>query len=176
MAHWPKMCRAAAAILLAAGVLAAVTGTAAAAPGDLDSSFDGDGKLAFAPGGKQSEIDDVAIQPDGKLVLAGWINQDGGGGENDFLVVRLNPDGSFDPGFGSGGVATVNFSGKGLTSDIASGVAVQPDGKIVVGGSTHDSGGGGTDYMAVARLNPNGTPDATFNPAGFPHEGPDPVG
>jgi uncharacterized delta-60 repeat protein len=70
----------------------------------------------------------------------------------------------------------VNFSGKGLTSDTASGVAVQPDGKIVVAGSTHESGGGAGTYMGIARLNPNGTPDATFNPAGYPHEGPDPVG
>jgi hypothetical protein len=75
-------------VLAAAGGLAGGTGTAAAAPGDLDSSFNGSGKLTFAPGGKQSEIDDVAIQPDGKLVLAGWIDQDGTGGNLDFLVVR----------------------------------------------------------------------------------------
>jgi len=176
MASWPKTWRAAASIVLAACGLAGTAGTAAAAPGDLDSSFDGTGKLTFAPGGKQSEIDDIAIQPDGKLVLVGWIDQDGTGGNLDFLVVRLNPDGSFDQGFGSGGVATVNFSGKGLTADTASGVAIRPDGKIVVGGTTHDSGGGVTNYMAVAQLNPNGTPDATFNPAGYPHEGPEPVG
>jgi uncharacterized delta-60 repeat protein len=172
MAHWPRFL----AMPIALAALARSAGSAMAAPGDLDSSFDGDGKLTFAPGGKKAEIDDVAIQPDGKLVLAGWIDQDGTGGNVDFLVVRLNPNGSFDPGFGSGGVATVNFTGKGLTSDTASAVAVQPDGKIVVGGTTHDSGGGGTTNMAVVRLNSNGTPDATFNPAGFPHEGPDPVG
>ena len=176
MAAWPKTCRAAASIVFAAGALAAASGTAAAAPGDLDSSFNGSGKLTFAPGGKQAEIDDIAIQPDGKLVLAGWVDQDGTGGEVDFLVVRLNSDGSFDQGFGSGGIATVNFSGKGMTSDTASGVAVQPDGKIVVGGSTHDSGGGGGTYMGIARLNSDGTPDASFNPAGYPHEGPAPVG
>jgi uncharacterized delta-60 repeat protein len=172
MTPWPKFV----VMAMALAAFAVPAGSATAAPGDLDPSFHGDGKLTFAPNGKHAEIDDVAIQPDGKLVLAGWIDQDGTGGELDFLVVRLNTDGSFDPGFGSGGIATVNFVGKGLTSDTASGVAVQPDGKIVVGGTSHDSGGGGSTYMAIARLNANGTPDATFNPAGFPHEGPDPVG
>src|SRR3954467_4930917 len=106
MARCPKLLLAAAAMVLAG---ASYSGTATAAPGDLDPSFAGGGKLTFAPGGKQSEIDDVAIQPDGKLVLAGWIDQSGTGADLDFLVARLNPDGLFDQGFGSGGIATMNF-------------------------------------------------------------------
>jgi uncharacterized delta-60 repeat protein len=163
MAHWPSL--RSAAVLAALGVSMALTaGTAAADPGDLDSSFAGGGKLTFAPGGKQSEIDDVAVQPDGKLVAAGWIDQTG---SSDFLVVRLNPDGSFDPGFGTGGVATINFPAKGTTTDTGSGVAIRPDGKVVVGGTSHDNTLG-ADRVAVAQLNANGTPDATFNPAGIP--------
>jgi uncharacterized delta-60 repeat protein len=153
-----------AALLLAAVATCVYVGTAVAAPGDLDPSFNGSGKLTFAPGGKQSEIDDVAIQPDGRLVLAGWIDQ---AGSSDFLVVRLNPDGSFDQGFGTGGIATVNFPAKGATTDTASGLAIRPDGKIVVGGTSHDNNQG-QDRVAVAQLNANGTPDATFNPAGIP--------
>src|SRR3954447_5804868 len=108
MAHWPK--RRSAVVLAALGAsLAITTGSAAAAPGDLDSTFAGGGKLTLQPGGKQSEIDDVALQPDGKLVLVGWIDQDGNGGNLDFLVVRLNPDGSFDQGFCSGGMAAMRF-------------------------------------------------------------------
>ena len=163
------------AVLLLAVVAAGVCAVPAiAAPGDLDPSFNGTGKLAFAPGNRQSQIDDVAIQPDGKLVLAGWIDQSGTGAHTDFLVVRLNPDGSFDQGFGTGGIATVNFPAKGTTTDTASGVAIQADGKIVVGGTSHDNTLG-QDRIGVARLNPNGTPDATFNPGGVPTDGGPPV-
>lgn len=173
MAHWPKLRSAVA--LAALGVSMSITaGSATAAPGDLDSSFDGDGKLTFAPGGKQSEFDDVAIQPDGKLVLAGWIDQDGSGADLDFLVARLNPDGSFDQGFGSGGTATMNFPAKGKTGDTASGVAIQPDGKIVVAGTSRDQSLG-VDQIAVGRFNPNGTPDASFNAPGEPTDAGPPV-
>jgi uncharacterized delta-60 repeat protein len=164
MAHTPTWLRPAAAAIVVVCALAASTATAAAAPGDLDASFAGGGKLTFAPGGKQTEIDDVAIQPDGKLVLAGWIDQTG---SSDFLVARLNPDGSFDQGFGTGGIATINFPAKGATTDTASGVAIRPDGKLVVGGTSHDNNQG-QDRVAVAQLNANGTPDATFNPTGIP--------
>jgi uncharacterized delta-60 repeat protein len=172
MAHQPKL-RSAVALAALGAWLAVIPGTAAAAPGDLDPSFAGGGKLTFAPGGKQTEIDDVAIQPDGKLVLAGWIDQ--GGGDLDFLVARLNPDGSFDPGFGSGGIATMDFPAKATTSDTAGGIAVQPDGKIVAAGTSHDNGLG-DDRVAIGRFNSNGTPDASFNPAGFPTDGPPPIG
>src|SRR3954469_2379179 len=141
MAHWPRL--RSAVVLAALGVSLTLTaGTAAAAPGALDSSFAGGGKLTFAPGGKQSEIDDVAIQPDGKLVLAGWIDQSGTGADLDFLVARLNPDGLFDQGFGSGGIATMNFPAKGTTTDTAGGVAIQSDGKIVAAGTSHDNSQG----------------------------------
>ena len=164
MARWPKSSRAIIALLLVGSAFAVYASAAAGAPGDLDLSFNGSGKLTFAPGGKQSEIDDVAIQLDGKLVLAGWIDATG---SSDFLVVRLNPDGSFDQGFGTGGIATINFPAKGTTTDTGSGVAIRPDGKIVVGGTSHDNNQG-EDRVAVAQLNANGTPDATFNPAGIP--------
>ena len=108
-------------------------------------------------------------------MLAGWIDQDGTGGNLDFLVVRLNRDGSFDQGFGSGGTATMNFPAKGTTADTAAGVAIQPDGKVVVAGTSHDNNQG-ADRVAIGRFNPNGTPDASFNPAGFPTDGPPPIG
>ena len=62
MAHWPTL-RSAVFLAALGASLADISGTAAAAPGELDPSFAGGGKLTFAPGGKQSEIDDVAIQP-----------------------------------------------------------------------------------------------------------------
>jgi uncharacterized delta-60 repeat protein len=112
--------------------------------------------------------EDVTIQPDGKIVLVGWIDQ--GGGDVDFLVSRLNSNGSFDQGFGSGGSTTVNFPAKRTSSsDTASGVALQPDAKIVVAGTSVFGGG---YAAAIARLNANGSPDASFNPAGVPTDGP----
>ena len=71
----------------------------------------------------------VALQADGKIVVAG--QSDGQGSNPDFAVARYNADGSLDAAFGSGGKLTVDFFG---ASDGAESVAVQPDGKIVLGG------------------------------------------
>jgi uncharacterized delta-60 repeat protein len=93
------------------------------ADGSLDTTFSGDGKLTTQVGivGGASS---VAIQSDGKIVVAG-------GADNDFAVVRYNPDGSLDTDFfGVGMVITPVSSG----DDYANGVVIQPDGKIVVGG------------------------------------------
>ncbi len=81
----------------------------------------------------------IALQPDGKILVAGT---DGDG----FAVARLMPNGVLDPSFGTGGKTTVNFTGV----DVARGMALQPDGKIVLVGETGPAGET-TDY-AVARL------------------------
>jgi uncharacterized delta-60 repeat protein len=137
---------------MAVGVTAA-----SAAPGDLDPSFNGTGKLTTLPGGLQIAVADTAIQTDGKIVLVGTAN-------DDFAVARLNPDGSPDTGFGNGGAAVVNAVTSGANSqDLANAVAIQPDGKIVVaGGSTIPNS---ESFATFLRLNPNGTPDASFDPA-----------
>jgi uncharacterized delta-60 repeat protein len=74
------------------------------------------------------------------------------------VVTRLMPDGSLDTTFDGDGTATIDF---GSTSDIAAGIVRQPDGKLVVAGYTQVS-----EDVAVARLNPNGSLDATFGVAG----------
>jgi uncharacterized delta-60 repeat protein len=100
---------------------------------------------------------DVALQPDGKILLAG------SGGTN-FFVSRLNTDGTDDTSFGAGtGSATVDFG----QNDFASAIALQPDGKIVVAGFTESGSGANTaDDFAVARLLPNGSPDTSFGTNG----------
>jgi uncharacterized delta-60 repeat protein len=111
-------------IVLVAVLLLALPGLARAAPGDLDPSFDGDGLRAF--GGPSADVANaVQVQRDGKLVLAGY-----GGGN--FAVTRLNSDGSFDTGFGDGGMSGTDFGGL----DFAYAAALQDDGKIVVAGQT----------------------------------------
>ncbi|MET9894696.1 calcium-binding protein [Streptomyces sp. NPDC006465] len=110
------------------------------ANGTLDTSFDGDGRV-LTPGGGAA---DVKLQPsDGRIVVAG---SNGPGGN--FAVLRYNPDGSQDSGFGSGGVATADFGG----SDAARGVALQSDGKIVTAG-----GGGPDNSFALARFEGGGS-------------------
>ena len=137
--------------LLLLALLLAPAAPAVALPGDLDPGFDGEGKKTFGYGGYDS-AEDALVRPDGKIVLAGF-----GNANVDFAVTQLNPDGSFDRSFDGDGTAGVDFGG----TDQAYAVELQPDGKIVVGGMT------GTNVdMAVARLNRDGSLDATFDPGG----------
>ena len=130
---------------------------AIAAAGDLDTSFDSDGKLTtdfFAgPDGAGA----VAVQPDGKIVVVGSAVFGGGGR---FAVARYNSDGSLDQAFGAGGKVTTEFLSVGST---ASAVVVQPDGKIVVAGSTTE---GPSVHVAAARYNPEGSLDHSFGAGG----------
>ncbi|GHE67863.1 hypothetical protein GCM10014715_22020 [Streptomyces spiralis] len=110
--------------------------------GTLDTGFDGDGKV-LTPGG--GGANDVVVQGDGRIVIAG-----GNGPGGDFAVLRYNPDGSLDSGFGTGGVATADFGG----NDVAHGVALQTDGKIVAAGV----GGPDTDFALARFLGGGSTP------------------
>ena len=105
-----------------------------AAPGDLDSSFGVGGQLVTAVGAGDSGANDMAIQSDSKVVVAGYFNN---GTNNDFAVVRYNADGTLDTTFNSTGIATADFSGN---NDTAYGVAIQPDGKIIAVGATREAG------------------------------------
>ena len=131
----------AAALVMASGV------AWAANAGDLDTSFDGDGRVVFDVfGGVNDSAQAVAIQPDGKIVLAGsWAGFASDGSGRTFAITRFNPDGSLDKAFGSGGRTLVAFPNAAAE---AKGVAIQPDGKIVAAGSTN--AGGDSDF-AVAR-------------------------
>jgi uncharacterized delta-60 repeat protein len=110
--------------------------------GDVDGSFGIGGRVLIDVGSYDS-AQDVAVQPDGKIVLAGFFRS--GPPNADFGVVRLNPDGTLDNSFGSGGKASVDFG----SVDIGEALAIQPDGKIVVAGATAVSG---KAVIGVARL------------------------
>ena len=135
------------------------------ADGTLDTSFgNGTGKtvVAFDTGGSNDDIGgSVAIQPDGKLVAVGWAASAANG--DNFAIVRLLPDGTRDPAFNLTGRVTVGFdfpasSGK---TDEADSVAIDPTGRILVGGVAQTNGNG-FDF-AVVRLLPNGQLDADFD-------------
>ncbi|HEY5245932.1 MAG TPA: delta-60 repeat domain-containing protein, partial [Acidimicrobiales bacterium] len=126
------------------------------ADGSLDTTFGAGGKQTVDFGGLDS-ANAVAIQPDGKLIVAGQ-----GGPGTDMAVTRLNPDGSIDTSFAplTSGKAFVDFGG----TDGANAMALQPDGKIVLNGSTTAAGSG--DF-AIARLNADGSLDPTFSGDGM---------
>ncbi|MGL5096179.1 MAG: hypothetical protein ACRDD1_11360, partial [Planctomycetia bacterium] len=118
--------------------------------GSIDNTFSSDGRVDFKITGGSDGARAVAALGDGKIVVVGRA-------ANDFGVARLNADGSFDSTFGIQGRTTVDLA---AGMDVALGVAVQGDGKIVVGGTASVNG---TTLFAVARLMPNGAPDVTFD-------------
>jgi uncharacterized delta-60 repeat protein len=123
--------------------------------GSLDASFGTGGKVVTDFGAKLEAGNGVTMQADGKIVVAGFSIS---GGHSDFVMARYNSDGNLDASFGSGGKVTANF---GLNSDEAISVVIQPDGKILVGGSTSGGPGTGADY-ALARFNSDGSLDTSF--------------
>lgn len=103
----------------------------------------------------------VKIDSSGKIVVAGFTGVYPYSSYEDFAVLRYNSDGTLDGSFGSGGEATIDFFGQ---SDEAYGLAIQSDGKIVVGGTAYQPNAPAD--MAVARLNADGTLDASFGSGG----------
>jgi uncharacterized delta-60 repeat protein len=147
------------------------------ADGDLDTSF-GVGGIAEAdvphPVQSSETARGVALQPDGKLVVAGPTNVSAitqVGGDLQFGLARYNADGTLDAGFGAGGVdgdgrVTTNFGtlpNTAGTEDSAAAIALQSDGKIVVAGTTVPDSDPGD--FAVARYNSDGSLDTSFAPA-----------
>src|SRR4051812_10058210 len=130
-----------------------------AAPGDLDPSFAG-GKGVLVPDfGAQEFGNALAIQPDGKILVAG--NASTPTDPSDVLVARFSTQGSLDTSFASG----AGYSRPSIADQqYAYGLALQPDGKIVLGGSTGVSSA--SNYLAVRLLNPQGTLDTSFGQGG----------
>ena len=125
--------------------------------GTIDTSF-GTGGHAIVDFGGDDRVEAAALQPDGRIILAGSTTA-GMGGHN-FAAARLNPDGSVDTSFGTGGQVAVDFGG----DDGASAVLLQPGGKVILAGDTSAGIGGGD--LAVARLNTDGSIDSSFGTGG----------
>ncbi len=124
--------------------------------GSLDTSFDTDGIVFVAPGGNEI-FQAVALQPDGKIVAVGQCQI----GSVRFMIVRFNSDGSLDSTFDTDGIVTTNMTAGSFDQAVA--LAIQPDGKIVVLGSSKI--GLNTDF-AIARYNSNGSFDTSFSDDG----------
>jgi uncharacterized delta-60 repeat protein len=129
--------------------------------GSLDPTFGTGGKVTTSFGGKPSRGQDMVLQPDGRIVVAGVTFTGTDADFNvDFAMARYNPDGTLDTAFGTGGKVVTDFS----RADFAEAVALQPDGKIVVAGNTILSGSG--FQWTLARYNPDGSLDTSFGTGG----------
>jgi len=129
--------------------------------GSPDVTFDGDGEVTTSLGSFFFG-NDVIVQPDNKLVVAGYTVESPAN-PLEYALARYNPDGSLDPTFGTDGLVT-----SALTNDdsVASNLYLLPDGKIMVPGIVW---GLRSDYsnFALARYNSDGTLDSTFGTDGF---------
>ncbi|MGC2239048.1 MAG: FG-GAP-like repeat-containing protein [Pyrinomonadaceae bacterium] len=132
------------------------------ADGTLDINFGANG-YAIGVGGTAKAL---AIQPDGKIIVAGYATSDANS-TDDFLLARFTENGSVDSTFGTNGfVRTDFFQG----ADRASSVVVQPDGQIVAAGFATDTTFTGTmqrEDFALAGYDSNGTLDMNFGDGGF---------
>ena len=135
------------------------------ANGSLDGTFAANGILIInilnpATGNPlgTSTVKKVLIQPDGKILLVG-------DGDNRFVIVRLNADASFDSTFGANGRVVTPIT-SAVTAGAVTDAFLQPDGKIVLGGSANRVSGNRLIFR-LGRYNTDGTVDTTFGTDGF---------
>jgi uncharacterized delta-60 repeat protein len=137
--------------------------------GMLDQSFGTAGKATASfnrarPGAPDQLLDAranaVAVQADGKIVVAGAVFTDPQRRGSNFALARFNPDGSLDSNFGTNGLLTTNL---GATSQIKA-LAIQPNGRIVVAGIA--SSNTANVHGAVQRFTVDGTLDSSFGTSG----------
>ncbi|HEX9301441.1 MAG TPA: hypothetical protein VF959_03740 [Casimicrobiaceae bacterium] len=134
-------------------------------PGSLDSSFGTGGKV-ITPIGLGAQANAIVLQPDGKIIAAGFAEVQTASLTNAFALIRYNTDGTLDSGFGTAGkVISTSFISSLYAQ--ANGVTLQPDGKIVVAGYSqspipHEA----VTNCIVTRLNADGSPDPSFGTGG----------
>ncbi|HEY9401176.1 MAG TPA: Calx-beta domain-containing protein [Pyrinomonadaceae bacterium] len=145
-------------LLLALPLLRHPYASAAGNPGDLDPTFDTDGKVVTPFPNGLDAAEDVAVQADGKVVVAG-------GSGTDFAVARYNTDGTLDQTFGTGGRVNTDFPL--AQGGFASALIIQPDGKIVLAGSANDPTQPFASAFALARYNTDGSLDTSFDSDGL---------
>ncbi len=137
------------------GVNSAFTVVRLNTDGSLDTTFSGDGIASTMIGSLYDHAFAVAIQPDGKIVVAG---ESFNGTDNDVALLRYHADGTLDNSFSGDGRLTTAL---GSATDSAAAVALQPDGRIVVGGYGTFANGD----AAILRYNVDGSLDTRYSMA-----------
>jgi uncharacterized delta-60 repeat protein len=127
------------------------------ADGSLDATFDTDGKMFVGITANPDYALSVIQQADDKIVIAGYTSS---AGNYDLAIARYNLDGSFDVSFSGDGKLTMPI---GSSSEAATSVIQQMDGKLVMGGYSYV---GGNIHFALVRLSADGSLDTTFNTDG----------
>lgn len=122
--------------------------------GSNDNTFGTDGMVIISATNTNDYALDITFQPDGKIVLGGYIYSSSGS-TTDVLVIRLNADGTLDNTFGTAGIVITNLG----TDEVAEDIVLQDDGKILLAGYHNDR-------FMVLRYTTNGTLDNTFGTGG----------
>jgi uncharacterized delta-60 repeat protein len=128
------------------------------ADGTIDGSFGTGGRVTTSFTNNSDEAYDLALQPDGKIVVVGRVNGIAGN-FGDYGIARYSSAGVLDPTFGTGGLVQAGFSG---AQDDMYTVALQPDGKILGGGWCNC----GATSGYVTRYTSAGVLDTTWGTAG----------
>lgn len=121
--------------------------------GSIDTTFGIDGKMNFSSNWIKSYIYDMHLQSDGKIVVGGYRYNNT---EGDFLLARINVDGTMDTSFGTNGVATFDNGG----SEVAESFEIMQDGNFIISGYTDDN-------FTMAKVKSNGSIDQTFGQNGW---------
>jgi uncharacterized delta-60 repeat protein len=135
------------------------------ADGSIDSTFGTNG-LAMPEPGFSEEINDMVLQPDGKIIVAGAITDNMSTGAESFMLARFNSNGSLDTGFGTSGVTTTSVN---ISSEIVD-IALLPNGKIIAAGRESlydDPPVPDHTNFAIARYTTQGILDNTFGTNGI---------
>ena len=127
--------------------------------GSLDSSFGTGGKVVTSINSGADKAYAVALQTDGKIIVAGMTTNPSTG--KDFACLRYNINGTLDSTFGTGGIVTNDVQIG--SDDVVYSIAVQSDGKIILAGYSDD---GSNKNAALIKLNTNGTLDTSFGTSG----------
>ncbi len=128
--------------------------------GTLDATFGTAGKVITAFSNRDDVVGAIALQPDGKLVLAGSCNN---GTVEDVCALRYGINGALDASFGSGG-KLITVVGTGYSATRA--VALQPDGNLLVAAECVTSVSVSKIDFCTLRVNANGTLDTSFGASG----------
>ena len=125
--------------------------------GQIDSAFGNGGTIEEQVIPYSSQTSALRFQPDGQIVVAAEVIIEG---TEHFVVGRFHPDGRLDESFGVGGTVRTPLAG---SSAILGGLIIQPDGKVLVGGSVIT---GSNSWFELVRYNPDGSFDPTFGTGG----------
>ena len=133
--------------------------------GSADATFGAGGRQITTMAGNKVQARDIAFQPDGSIVVGGSYDyQDGT--PTDLMLLRYTAAGAVDPTFGNAGVVLFDAGASFGTSDYAYAVAVQPDGKILLAGSSATSSLASSVSAIVVRFQSNGAVDSSFGTNG----------